>query len=462
MKPLALLLFPPIYDFASYDLFLKPYSLLKLGKWLEKSGFRVRLVNALDYRDPATRRLLGSPRRDGGGTGKFFRQVIEKPAVLREIPRSYARYGILRDVLEGRICEEKPEVVFISSGMTYWYPGVVEAVQCVKHSFPGTPVVLGGIYATLLSGHAEKHSGADYVVRGDAFPEVRNILESLSLPCYSEPPDEELLLLPEANPEAGVIRLNRGCPFRCRYCSSYVLDRGFQGGNPEAAFQTVREMNSRFGTVSFAFYDDALLVRKEVGIVPFLERILSSGLKPSFYLPNAVHLCFLDKDLACLMKRAGFCEIRLGFESAYPDFHLSMDNKLKPGMLEEGIELLISAGFTHKEISVYVLAGLPGQHWKEVEESIRCAGSLGVKVRLAEYSPVPGSPLWETSVQASRFPLSEEPVTHNNSIFPLEWEGFTYDKLNMLKRLATGLSAAGNIIHPRSKSLRSRSPGRET
>ncbi len=182
------MLFPPIYDFASYDLFLKPYSLLKLGKWLEKSGFRVKLVNALDYRDPATRRLLGSPRRDGGGTGKFFRQVIEKPAVI----------------------------VFISSGMTYWYPGVVEAVQCVKHSFPGTPVVLGGIYATLLSGHAEKHSGADYVVRGDAFPEVRNILESLSLPCYSEPPDEELLLLPEANPEAGVIRLNRGCPFRRR------------------------------------------------------------------------------------------------------------------------------------------------------------------------------------------------------------------------------------------------------
>jgi len=43
--PRALLLAPPIYDFALYDLFLKPFALCRLGAWLRACGWRVRLVN---------------------------------------------------------------------------------------------------------------------------------------------------------------------------------------------------------------------------------------------------------------------------------------------------------------------------------------------------------------------------------------------------------------------------------
>jgi hypothetical protein len=38
--------------------------------------------------------------------------------------------------------------------MTYWYPGVVEAIARVRARFGAVPVVLGGVYATLCTDHA--------------------------------------------------------------------------------------------------------------------------------------------------------------------------------------------------------------------------------------------------------------------------------------------------------------------
>jgi hypothetical protein len=438
-RPRALLLFPPIYDFALYDLFLKPYALCKLGAWLAKAGYQVRLVNAMDYRDPRSAALLGSPRREDRGTGKFFRQVVPTPPAVAGIRRSYARYGIVAESLEAGISAEEPDVVFVSAGMTYWYPGVVEAIRIVKKAFPGVEVILGGIYPTLCPQHARATSGADVVVSGPAFTQIIDILKDRSLPTTEPPVAEELLLLPEANWDAGVLRLNRGCPLACAYCSSKTIEPRFTPGRPDLLVQTVREMNRCFGTRSFAFYDDALLVGKEEGLLPFLEQLRRSELSLEFYLPNAVHLRFLDRRCASMMKRGGFQEVRIGFESAQPAFHESLDSKLDTPMLAEGLEHLFRAGFAKKSIIVYVLAGMPGQEAGEVEESVRYAASFGIRVQLAEYSPTPGSALWAKAVRSSSFALEEEPLTHNNSLLPLRWEGFTLDDLSRLKALTRSL-----------------------
>ena len=441
MKPLVLLVAPPVYDFALYDLFLKPYALLRLGKWLQDCGYRVRLVNGLDYTDPDSAAVLGVPRREARGTGKFFRQPQPLPlASFADLKRGFARYGILPASLQRRIGEQTPDLVLVGSGMTYWYPGVIEAVRAVKALYPRVPLVLGGAYATLCANHARRHVEADYLVEGAAFPRLAEILASLSLPYPALPPGEELVLLPEARWDAGVLRLNRGCPFRCAYCSSGLLDGEFQAGAPETALDTLQKMQQRFATVSFAFYDDALLVEKERGLIPFLEQVLAAGVQAAFYLPNAVHLRFLDLDTALLMKRSGFREIRLGFESADSAFHATLDQKLDPADLEGGLALLRAAGFSGRQITLYILAGLPGQHREEVEASLRFAAALGVRVSLAEYSPLPGSRLWEQSVRLSAFPLEEEPLTHNSTILPLRWHGFTLKDLGEMKELARRLS----------------------
>ena len=134
----------------------------------------------------------------------------------------------------------------------------------------------------------------------------------------------------------------------------------------------------------------------------------------------------------------------MGFESASDQFHSETGRKLQVEMLAGAVEELKSAGFVPRQISVYLLAGLPGQLPEEVEMSISYAASFGIRVRIAEYSPVPSTNLWAKSVQMSPFPLEEEPLTHNNSILPLQWARFGRSNLQSLKRMARALSPSAN------------------
>jgi hypothetical protein len=469
-RPVVLLVQPPVYDFALYDLFFKPYGLLRLGAWFERGGYELRLVNGLDYGDDLTLRRRGPVKRHRNGTGKFPRRLLrlseplpgERTAAtgeaasaesgsavegggyeVGEFRRRFAertgryinRYGIEPDSFRRRVAESGADLALVTSQMTYWYPGVVEAVDIVRELLPRIPLAVGGVYASLLPEHCRAATAADEVITGGDIDALRRLLERNGLPVPPGEPPDRPALLPGVWEDAGVLRLNRGCPYRCPYCASGLIEPGFERGRAGELWETLLEMAQRFGTRSFAFYDDALLMDKEAAFVPFLERVIASGEDFSFYLPNAVHLRYLDRRTAELMRRAGFEEIRLGYETA--DSHSpASTGKYERASVPEVIETLRRAGFSRDRIILYLLAGLPGQHAGEVEESVRSASRLGARLSVAEYSPVPGTLLWTESVAASAYPIDREPLFQNNSIFPLEWEGFPREDMERLKRLA--------------------------
>jgi len=439
VKPQALLIFPPVYDFALFDLFLRPYALLKLGRWLEQSGFSVALINALDHRGIESETGLKTPQRKPDGTGKFLRQVATKPKVLASLNRHYARYGIPARILEQKIKQTQPDIILITSGMTYWYQGVQEVVRLVKKLHPQVPVVVGGIYATLCTAHAKKSLEADEIITGSAYPALCTILRNLKLPVPTAPPAEEYLLNPLYYYDACTIRLNSGCVFDCSYCASRKLGGEFSLGQPEHLAAVVKNLKTQFGISSFAFYDDALLAQKHKGIIPFLKQIIDMDYKLNFFVPNGLHIAFMDSKTAKLMKQAGFKEVRLGFESAHHAFHTTHGFKHNVAMLSEAVSAIKYGGFAPSEIAVYVLAGLPGQYPEAVEESIHFAASFGIQVFVAEYSPIPETKLWQQSIAQSSFPIAEEPLTHNNTLFALQWEKFTLQDMQRLKRLASEL-----------------------
>ncbi len=438
MPPKILCIQPPVYDFALYDLFFKPYGLLRIAAHLEGQGFDVEFVNALDYKDPATSAVCGTPRRKAKGTGKFHRRNAALPRGVKPIPRNYSRYGILQEEFSRRVARSHPDLVLITSQMTYWYQGVVEAVQTVRDVHPQVPVVIGGVYATLLPEHCRAVTGADEVIVGDGLRQLPEILGTYHLerPRSSHAGERRGAIFggQETWGDAGVIRLNTGCPYRCTYCASGIIEPRFFPGDYRRVWEELLEMHRRFGTVNFAFYDDALLVNKEENLLPLLENIIRSELPLHFYTPNAVHMHYIDKETALLMKRAGFQEVRIGYESADEAFHRQQDGKYTSEEVPGAIQALKAAGFSPQTIILYVLAGLPGQRASEVEKTLSAVAPFGVKVSLAEYSPVPRTALWKESVAAARFPIEEEPLYHNNTFFPMEWEGFTREELERLKR----------------------------
>ena len=79
------------------------------------------------------------------------------------------------------------------------------------------------------------------------------------------------------------------------------------------------------------------------------------------------------------------------------------------------------------------MAGLPGQRVEEVEQSIEFVKDLGAKPFLVEYSPIPQTPMFEKAKRSSSFDLENEPLFHNNSLIPCQWEGFTMADYRKLK-----------------------------
>ena len=51
-----------------------------------------------------------------------------------------------------------------------------------------------------------------------------------------------------------------GCPYRCSYCSSHILQKNFIRRDPIKVVDEIEHWQKNFGVTDFSFYDDALLV----------------------------------------------------------------------------------------------------------------------------------------------------------------------------------------------------------
>ncbi len=86
--------------------------------------------------------------------------------------------------------------------------------------------------------------------------------------------------------------------------------------------------------------------------------------------------------------------------------------------LRKAVAYLLEAGYRPIDIGVYLLCGLPGQEAREIEAGIDLVLEIGARPILAEYSPIPGTPLWDDAVRQSRYDIVSEPLFQNNSLLP--------------------------------------------
>ena len=426
VKPRILLVNPPVYDFAAYDFWLKPYGLLSAAGYLRGKA-ECRLFDYLDRLHPfmAGRKELES---DGWNQGRFYCEQVESPACLRAIPRYFRRFGLPRDLFRSFVATEGPfDFVLVQTMMTYWYQGIEEIIEDIRALRPEAKIVLGGNYATLCPEHAQT-LGADLLVHGaDLVP----LWEYLRItPDFKQP------ALWEAYPKlsVGVLKLTDGCPFSCTYCSVPKVYGRFRPRPPEHAAAEL-ELLMRLGVRNIAFYDDALLFEPDKVLIPFLNEVLRQNVKVNFHSPNALNARFVTADLAELMVRAGFKTFYLGFESASMQWQKQTGSKVFSEELAQAVEHLLAADAEPKNITAYQILGHPHIDIQELETSMRFVNSLGIRGMLADFSPIPGTPDGE---YCRKWVNLDEPLMHNKTVFPIVLLGF--DESNRLKDLQRQLN----------------------
>ncbi len=426
MKQKILLINPPIYDFAAYDFWLKPYGMLSVaGNLRGKADFK--LFDYLDRIHPFTIRQK-ELESDQWGRGRFYCEQIPNPACLEAIPRYFRRFGLPRNIFEDFLAQEGPfDSVFIQTTMTYWYKGVEEVIEDIRKTWPQTKIILGGNYVTLCYSHAEKF-GADLIVRGmnlEPLWEYLRISPDLNQPALWEAYDKL---------NVGVLKLTEGCPFKCTYCSVPNVYSQFKTRPLEHSLAELKLL-CRLGVENIAFYDDALLFEAQDALIPFLNKVVKRNIKVNFHTPNALNARFITRELAELMVQAGFKTFYLGFESTSSQWQKRTGSKVFSDELAQAVEHLIAAGAEHQNITAYQILGHPHIDTQQLEASMHFVNSLGIRGMLADFSPIPGTPDGE---YCRRWVDMDEPLMHNKTAFPIILLGF--DETNRLKNLQRKLN----------------------
>jgi len=310
----AIFVNPWVYDFTYFNLWEKPLGLLTLAShFIERGAASVAFIDCLDER-------LKKSSDIESGAGKFTGVITSKPGALKYIPRNYYRFGInepefvkkLHIAAEG-LDNGKPTVVMITCMMTYWYQGAFEAAKAVRLALPGAKIAIGGIYARLMPDHAERSGLFDYVERSHEpsliYRNISNLAGAAPGGCdktslryfktietnknytlnnsnliYSNLHFEPLAfrkqffirvdtaglkgraplyeLLPELNNSAAVAT-SEGCPYNCTYCASSKLYAKYSPRDPLEIVADMIYFKNTLGVGNVAFYDDALLYKKE-------------------------------------------------------------------------------------------------------------------------------------------------------------------------------------------------------
>jgi radical SAM superfamily enzyme YgiQ (UPF0313 family) len=404
---------PPIYDFTAYDFWLKPYGLLRVAGALE--GNKIYYFNFLGEKY--------KKKIKDDGRGKFFKTRVQKPEMFSDIPKPYFRYGATKEEFESFIKGIKNlDAVFITSSMTYWCNGVKEVIEQVRRNHKNAKIFLGGIYATLMFEHA-KNLEVDLVVKGSDLTPLENIL---GIKLKEKLADWSL----EKGSGSGVIAISRGCPFSCSYCAIKEIEKGFSFRDEiliEKEFQSLFFAKIR----NVAFYDDALLYNFDKGLGNILNIV--KGRNFLFHTPNGLNAKFLTKEVARRLKEANFKNLFLSLESVDDNFLEESGNKVNKDDFLNALENLLSSGFGKESISAYLLLGHPDIEEESIKDSILFLKKLGIKIHLAEFSPIPET---RDSYKCEKYGSLKEPLNHNKVAFSIRVLGLKkYQELKSFAKL---------------------------
>lgn len=307
----------------------------------------------------------------------------------------------------------------------------------IKKIMPEVPVILGGVYCTLMPEHAMENRSFDYCVLGEgefvlkkllnginrnqlpesldgiAFriknqivikPQVEfiNDLDSLPLPALHKIDFKKYGYVNEkfsiSNTRDALpvckIYTSRGCPAGCNFCAVENIDGAmFRFRSVESILGEIEFMIESYGVKEIVFYDDNLLFNKTRAKELF-RQIIKRKYNIKFK-PANVAIYSLDEEMLDLMSEAGCTMLVFAIESA-SERVLSeiMGKPLSIKNVPHIVEYAKELGF---RCAALFVIGNPDETWDEIQQTIHFAESLDIYVHFSIATPLPKTRLFKTA-----------------------------------------------------------------
>ncbi|MDP1553207.1 MAG: cobalamin B12-binding domain-containing protein [Methanobacteriaceae archaeon] len=248
----------------------------------------------------------------------------------------------------------KPDLICVTSIFTYWSKYVAEAVSYYKTLYPKVPVLVGGIYASLLPQHCKEYTKCDDVIYGtvDAAEEL--------IPAYDL-----------VNVDYQIIHTTRGCIRRCGCCGVYEIE-------PEWTYK--KSIKNEIVKKKIIFYDNNLIAN------PFIKNILNELIelkkkRKIRYIESQSgfdgRILIKKPGIALLLKQTGLKNPKIAWDGPITDAK----------NIAKQINILNDAGYNAKEISVFMLYNHDLDYEEMDEKRVKCF-EWGVQITDCRFRPL--------------------------------------------------------------------------
>lgn len=247
-----------------------------------------------------------------------------------------------------------PDIIFITSIFTYWSEHVKNAVEYFKEKYPNVPIVVGGVYASLIPKHCKEYTKCDYVIEGP--------LKEVDM--YEA--DDSLI-----DVDFQILHTTRGCPRRCKFCGAYLIEQDW-----ECKYSIKKEIKKK----KIVFYDNNLLANE------YIEYILDelAELKRQKKINYVESQSGLD---GRILRKKPFLAIKL-FKAGFKNVKIAWDGPLKQHEeIEKQIIILSEAGFKRNEIGVFMIYNANLSYEEMEKKRIKCV-EWGVQIVGCRYIPL--------------------------------------------------------------------------
>jgi len=248
-----------------------------------------------------------------------------------------------------------PDEILITSLFTYWAKYVKDSVRYYRNLYPKAKITVGGIYASLMPVHCKEYTKCD-----DVFVGIHKEAEKYK-PAYDM-----------IDVDYQIIHGMRGCPRKCPFCGIWKLE--------PLQFKTAKQIQAEITTNKLVFYDNNMLVNPDIrNILKMLSTLTVNDKVVHCECQSGFdgRIIASDPELAGLIKKARFSNIRLAWDFSYEQFPI----------VEKWIDIFNKAGYPKKELFIFMIYNWSFD-FEELEKKREKCFEWGVQISDCRYRPL--------------------------------------------------------------------------